>query len=69
MNVIPPYFQEPEDPRLNNEKIIYNAFTLSSDGSVCVNRAPVFRLTCVCVRKHKGMMSWFQNNSLKMYAE
>lgn len=48
MNVIPPYFQEPGDPRLNNEKIIYNAFTLSSDGSVCVNRAAVFHLMCVC---------------------
>lgn len=47
MNVIPPCFQEPGDPRLNNEKIIYNAFTLSSDGSVCVNRASVLHLICV----------------------
>lgn len=67
MNVIPPYFQEPGDPRLNNEKLIYNTFTLSSDGSVCVNIAPVFRLMCVCANIKERQVG--SKTSLKMYEE
>lgn len=53
MNVILPYFQEPKDPGLASEKLIYNAFTLSSDWQAELTR-PQCSVKRVCAQTQRN---------------